>query len=144
MRILRNGALAVLAVVVLALGWIIVSDRMAQPAPADTKPLIAKAAQYHPRIRRDDWGVPHISGPTDPDVAFGLAFLVKTFLVQAFWIPSGSMENTQAVDDRVLVNKVVYHLRPLARGAVVVFNGVDSFTPEVQVATPSGPAAQAV
>ena len=74
MRILRNGALAVLAVVVLALGWIIVSDRMAQPAPADTKPLIAKAAQYHPRIRRDDWGVPHISGPTDPDVAFGLAF----------------------------------------------------------------------
>ena len=74
MRILRNGALAVLAIVVLALGWIIVSDRMAQPAPADTKPLIAKAAQYHPRIRRDDWGVPHISGPTDPDVAFGLAF----------------------------------------------------------------------
>ena len=77
-------------------------------------------------------------------VAFGLAFLVKTFLVQAFWIPSGSMENTLAVDDRVLVNKVVYHLRPIERGDVVVFNGVDSFTPEVQVATPSGPAAQAV
>ena len=74
MRILRNGALAVLAVVVLALGWIIVADRLAQPAPADTAPLIAKAAQYHPRIRRDTWGVPHITGATDPDVAFGLAF----------------------------------------------------------------------
>ena len=74
MRNVRNGALALVAVVILALGWIIVSDRMAQPAPADTAPLIAKAARYHPRIRRDTWGVPHISGPTDPDVAFGLAF----------------------------------------------------------------------
>ena len=42
MRILRKGILAVLAIVILGLGWIIVSDRMAQPAPADTAPLIAK------------------------------------------------------------------------------------------------------
>ena len=75
-------------------------------------------------------------------VAFGLAFLVKTFLVQAFYIPSGSMENTLQVGDRVLVNKVVYHLRPIARGDIVVFNGVDSFTPEVRIAEPSGPVAQ--
>ena len=74
-------------------------------------------------------------------VAFGLAFLVKTFLVQAFYIPSGSMENTLQVGDRVLVNKVVYHLRPIERGDVVVFNGVDSFTPEVRIAEPSGPVA---
>lgn len=75
-------------------------------------------------------------------IAFGLAFLVKTFLVQAFYIPSGSMENTLQVGDRVLVNKVVYHLRPIARGDIVVFNGVDSFTPEVRIAEPSGPIAQ--
>jgi signal peptidase I len=75
-------------------------------------------------------------------IAFGLAFLVKTFLVQAFYIPSGSMENTLQVGDRVLVNKVVYHLRPIARGDIVVFNGVDSFTPEVRIAEPSGPVAQ--
>ena len=47
-------------------------------------------------------------------VAFGLAFLVKTFVVQAFYIPSGSMEQTLQVGDRVLVNKVVYKTRDIA------------------------------
>jgi signal peptidase I len=74
-------------------------------------------------------------------VAFGLAFLIKTFVVQAFFIPSGSMEDTLQVGDRVLVNKVVYHLRDIERGDVVVFNGVDSFTPEVAVVEPEGPVA---
>ena len=69
-------------------------------------------------------------------VAFGIAFLVKTFLVQAFYIPSGSMENTLAVGDRVLVNKLVYQVRDIQRGDVVVFNGVDSFTPEVSIKPP--------
>ena len=77
-------------------------------------------------------------------VAFGLAFLIKTFVVQAFYIPSGSMENTLQVGDRVLVNKVVYHVRSIERGDVVVFNGVDSFTPEVSVQEPEGPVAEVV
>ena len=76
-------------------------------------------------------------------VAFGLAFLVKTFLVQAFYIPSGSMQDTLEIGDRVLVNKVVYHLRPIARGDVVVFNGVDSFTPEVTIIEPTDPVGRA-
>jgi signal peptidase I len=54
-------------------------------------------------------------------VAFLLALLIKTFLVQAFYIPSESMENTLKVGDRVLVNKVVYHLHPPRRGDVIVF-----------------------
>src|SRR5471030_2459489 len=61
-------------------------------------------------------------------IAIVLAILLKTFLVQAFFIPSGSMEDTLRVYDRVMVNKVVYHLRDIKRGDVVVFNGVDSFT----------------
>ncbi|HSN07263.1 MAG TPA: signal peptidase I [Candidatus Angelobacter sp.] len=77
-------------------------------------------------------------------VAFGLAFLVKTFLVQAFFIPSGSMQNTLQIGDRVLVNKVVFHLRPIERGDVVVFNGVDSFTPEVTITEPTDPAGRAL
>ena len=64
-------------------------------------------------------------------VALGLAFLVKTFVVQAFYIPSGSMQQTLEIGDRVLVNKVVFKTRDIERGDVVVFNGVDSFTPEV-------------
>ena len=75
-------------------------------------------------------------------VALGLALLIKAFLVQAFFIPSGSMENTLQIGDRVLVNKVVYHLRDIERGDVVVFNGLDSFTPEVPYEEPSNPIAR--
>lgn len=59
--------------------------------------------------------------------AFLLAFLVKTFLVQAFYIPSGSMEETLQVGDRVLVNKMVYRFRSIERGDIIVFDGTGSF-----------------
>jgi penicillin amidase/acyl-homoserine-lactone acylase len=55
------------------LGMIVI-DRSAQPPPPARETLIAKAAQYHVRIRRDSWGVPHIRGRHDADVAFGLGF----------------------------------------------------------------------
>ncbi len=54
-------------------------------------------------------------------VAFLLALLIKSFLVQAFYIPSESMVPTLQIGDRVLVNKVVYHLHPPRRGDVIVF-----------------------
>jgi len=73
-----------------------------------------------------------------------LAILIKTFLVQAFYIPSGSMENTLAVGDRVMVNKFIYSARDITRGDVVVFNGVDSFTPEVQITPPTDPLGRVV
>src|SRR5689334_500673 len=63
-------------------------------------------------------------------VAFCLAVLIRTFLVQAFFIPSGSMENTLLVGDRVLVNKVVYDMRDPLRGEIVVFRGTDNWAPE--------------
>ena len=77
-------------------------------------------------------------------IAIALAILLKTFLVQAFFIPSGSMENTLQVGDRVMVNKVVYHLRDIKRGDIVVFDGLDSFTPEVTIAEPTNPVAKAL
>ncbi|MFE0590409.1 signal peptidase I [Micromonospora echinospora] len=64
-------------------------------------------------------------------VAFCLAVLIRTFLLQAFFIPSGSMEDTLLVGDRVLVNKVVYDVRDPARGEVVVFRGTDRWAPQV-------------
>ena len=63
-------------------------------------------------------------------VALGLALLIKAFLVQAFFIPSGSMEQTLAIQDRVLVNKLVYDFRGVRRGEIVVFNGEGSFSPD--------------
>ncbi|GAA2472814.1 signal peptidase I [Winogradskya humida] len=68
-------------------------------------------------------------------VAFCLAVLIRTFLVQAFFIPSGSMENTLLINDRVLVNKVVYDMRDPLRGEIVVFRGTDNWAPE-QPSTP--------
>lgn len=65
-------------------------------------------------------------------IAFCLAVLIRTFLLQAFYIPSGSMENTLEVGDRVLVNKVIYDMRTPARGEVVVFHGTDKWLPENQ------------
>ncbi len=77
-------------------------------------------------------------------VAVVLALVIKAFAVQAFYIPSGSMENTLQVGDRVLVNKIVYHTRDIARGDVVVFNGLDSWDPETQVQEPSNPVSKAL
>ena len=74
MRYVKIGALALVVLLLGAAGFLIVSDRMGQPAPPDPASLIAKAGHYHARIERDNFGVPHISGPRDADVAFGLAF----------------------------------------------------------------------
>ena len=54
-------------------------------------------------------------------VAFVLALLIKTFLVQAFYIPSASMVPTLLVGDRVLVNKLVYDFGEPQRWDVIVF-----------------------
>ncbi len=51
-----------------------------------------------------------------------LSLLIITFVVQAFYIPSGSMEPTLQVDDRILVGKFSYRLGSVHRGDVIVFH----------------------
>ncbi len=46
---------------------------------------------------------------------------IKTFLIRSFYIPSGSMENTLQINDRIIVNELVPNLVPIQRGDVVVF-----------------------
>jgi signal peptidase I len=53
--------------------------------------------------------------------ALAVALVVKTFLIQAFFIPSLSMYPTLDKGDRVLVNKLSYHLHDIHRGDIVVF-----------------------
>lgn len=74
-------------------------------------------------------------------IAFVLALVVKTFFVQAFFIPSGSMEQTLhgctgCTGDRVLVNKVPYWFGEPEPGDIVVFRGPDTWTPEIAVEDP--------
>jgi signal peptidase I len=55
-------------------------------------------------------------------VAVVLAGLVRTFVLQTFWIPSGSMEPTLSVYDRVLVQKAFFTWHDVREGDIVVFS----------------------
>jgi signal peptidase I len=51
-----------------------------------------------------------------------LAVVVRDFIAQTFYIPSGSMEQTLAIGDRILVNKLAYHFHAIHRGDIIVFS----------------------
>jgi signal peptidase I len=70
-------------------------------------------------------------------IALALALLIKTYAFQAYFIPSGSMQNTLEIGDKVLVNKIVYHLRSIHRGDIIVFNGAGSWNPGPAGPTPN-------
>ncbi len=78
-----------------------------------------------PRKKRSFWR----EFPILVVIALVLAVVIKTYAIQAFFIPSGSMENTLEINDRVLVNKLVYDVRGIHRGDIVVFNGDGSWDP---------------
>ncbi|GIJ45795.1 hypothetical protein Val02_26810 [Virgisporangium aliadipatigenens] len=54
-------------------------------------------------------------------VAIVVAVVVRAFVLQTFYIPSESMEHTLNINDRVLVNKLVYAFREPQRGEIIVF-----------------------
>ena len=66
-------------------------------------------------------------------VIFGIAilvsFLVKTFLVRSFFIPSASMEQTLMIDDRVIVNELVPKAVAVDHGDIVVFKDPGGWLP---------------
>ena len=66
-------------------------------------------------------------------IAVLLVLGFTSVVAKPFSIPSGSMEPTLQVGDRVLVNRLVYHFRPIARGDVVIFDGTDSFVAQSSV-----------
>jgi signal peptidase I len=60
-------------------------------------------------------------------VSFALVFgFVRPFVMEAFWIPSGSMIPTLEIGDRVLVNKFIYRFTDPRRGDIIVFESVDN------------------
>jgi signal peptidase I len=68
---------------------------------------------------------------------------IKTFLIRSFYIPSGSMEDTLQVDDRIIVNELVPNLVPLQHGDVVVFKDPGGWL-SPRPATPQNPVTGAV
>lgn len=63
-------------------------------------------------------------------VALLVSFLVKTFLIRPFWIPSESMNDTLQVDDRIIVSLLTPTLVPVDRGEIVVFEDPGGWLPE--------------
>ena len=74
MKWILRGIGALLALVVLAAVTLIVIDQASLPKAPSRQALLDKAKAYDVRIRRDQWGVPHVLGKTDADAAFGLGF----------------------------------------------------------------------
>ena len=88
-------------------------------APTGTGPGVPPARPVTPRRSRGsrwliEWAVVLL-------VAVGVAVGIRTFVVQTFFIPSASMEPTLMVGDRILVDKLSYHLHAVHRGDIVVF-----------------------
>jgi signal peptidase I len=109
------------------------------PSPADERPPEAESPPYHKEDERQP-GLLAVVRETVVLVALAvlLAVVFKTFLVAAFYIPSGSMESTLNISDRVLVEKVSYRFGEVEHGDVVVFVHEDlGFAP----AGPSNPVA---
>lgn len=61
-----------------------------------------------------EWGVVIL-------LALVVAVVVRTYVFQTFYIPSGSMEPTLMVGDRIIVDKLAFHFHPVERGDIVVF-----------------------
>jgi signal peptidase I len=99
-------------------------DELRESEPA--KPV---ATGWFGRRRRGliEWG--SIIG-----IAVVAALLLRAFVIQPYFIPSGSMETTLLIGDKVLVNKLAYDFHPVHRGDVVVFNKLpNDDDPGVQV-----------
>jgi signal peptidase I len=67
--------------------------------------------------------------------ALVVSVLVKTFFIHFFFIPSGSMENTLQIGDRIAVNKLASYFSEIKRGEVVVFRDPANWLGQVPVST---------
>jgi signal peptidase I len=68
-------------------------------------------------------------------VAVLVSFLIKTFVVRSFYIPSASMENTLQINDRIIVNELEPGLVPVSHGDVVVFQDPGGWLPPAPPST---------
>lgn len=72
-------------------------------------------------------------------IALGLAIVIKMFLIQAFYIPSPSMEPQFVKNDRILVQKVSYWRGEPQRGDIIVFKDPGSWLPTTETGEPKSP-----
>jgi len=117
------------------------SDASADDRPGDGRPAAGSSRRGRRRRSQDTrkplpiWQETLLLVGT----AVVLALIIKTFFLQAFYIPSGSMRDTLQVDDRILVQKVSYWFGDVHRGDVVVFDDPGGWLGPDEDAGPSNP-----
>ena len=94
------------------------------PAPGAVRPGSSRArtAQPTPPPPKRSGANPFVELLIILAVAFGLAYVVQAWVVKPYRIPTGSMEPTLDVGDRVLVNRLVYRFHGPHRGDIIVFH----------------------
>jgi len=103
------------------------SDDTATAAP-DTPPAERPRARRSSTRRRGGWTFVR-DVAVIVVIALVASFLIKTFIVRSFYIPSGSMEQTLDIDDRILVDELTPRFGGYERGDVVVFRDPGGWLP---------------
>lgn len=98
----------------------------------ERQPSNALVAKLYRRIKKHPVGAFVLDIVVIVASALVLSVLIKTFLIRSFYIPSGSMENTLQINDRIIVNELVPNVVPLQRGDVVVFKDPGGWLPTIQ------------
>ncbi len=125
---LRRGLVAVVALAGLAAVALLVLDAPNQPPRFDRDAALQRAKAYDVRIRRDEFGVPHIKGERDADVAFGIAY-------------AHSEDDFQTIATTVLATRGTLAARDGAKGAVTDYlTQLMRIWPAVQAAYDQQPA----
>ena len=93
----------------------------APPGPPTSPPETRMERQHRLRRGRRSGTAAVIEWVLIVSAALAVALFIKAFVLQAFYIPSGSMERTLMISDRVLVNKLSYRMHDVHRGDIVVF-----------------------
>ncbi|HKJ55601.1 MAG TPA: signal peptidase I [Nitriliruptoraceae bacterium] len=102
-----------------------------RPEPLSERDQVAVTSERADRTSGSKW----YEVPLMLLLAFTLAFLLRTFVVQVFYVPSASMVPTLEVNDRIAAEKVTYRFRDLARGDVIVFAGDEPFGADLEMST---------
>ena len=106
------------------------SDLVPSPSESSAEPVRSEAeSDRRARRRRSliEWGAIVV-------IAVVAAVLLRSFVIQPYFIPSGSMETTLHIGDKVLVNKLSYDIHGIHRGDVIVFNKpANDYDPGVNV-----------
>ncbi len=109
----------------------------APPLVASELGIVARVASFQNRDRL--WASGRLLRETVVLVgtAILIAFVIKTFVAQAFFIPSGSMIPQLAVGDRVVVSKLAYRLHDPRRGDIIVFDNPTQGAPRADPPLPT-------